>query len=73
MTDMDVIWNYLGISVNYDRTTRQMELDQSEYIDSLAKKYKVNEMRSFRTKNLNLYCVDDNPLTLLNFLQITED
>lgn len=58
MTDLGVITNYLvGISVNYDRQKRTMELSQSKYIESLAEKYHVANMRTFRTpmeKNLEL-------------------
>lgn len=57
MTDMGEISNYLGIAVKYNREARKMTLNQSDYIQSLAKKYRTDQMRTFRTpmeKNLNL-------------------
>lgn len=62
MTDLGQIKNYLGIAVKYDREARVMELDQSEYIESLAKKYRVDQMRSYKTpmeRNLELVYSDN--------------
>lgn len=57
MTDLGEIKNYLGIEVEYSRGARVMTLNQSKYINSLAEKYNVEQMRKSRTpmeKNLNL-------------------
>lgn len=57
MTDLGEVKNYLGITVKYDRQARTMTLSQEEYIASLAKKYRTDNMRTYRTpmeKNLNL-------------------
>lgn len=59
MTDLGPIKNYLGISVEYDVGLRTMKLSQSNYIQSLANKYQVADMRTCKTpmeKNLNLPC-----------------
>ncbi len=57
MTNLGPIKNYLGIAVNYDRNKRTMELCPMEYVNSLAEKYQVDDMRKFKTpmeKNLDL-------------------
>ncbi|KAK7590678.1 hypothetical protein V9T40_002291 [Parthenolecanium corni] len=57
MTDLGEIRNYLGIEVEYSRGAKVMKLNQSKYINSLAEKYQVGQMRKSRTpmeKNLNL-------------------
>ncbi|KAK7590538.1 hypothetical protein V9T40_002151 [Parthenolecanium corni] len=65
MTDLGCIRNYLGMSIEYNRQARIMKIDQAEYIRSLAAKYCVDNMRSYRTpmeKNLSLPfsdCVDE--------------
>lgn len=42
MTDMGNVNSYLGIQINYNKKKRIMALSQSKYIESLAKKFKVN-------------------------------
>ena len=57
MKDLGEIKTYLGININYDRRSGEMTLDQSEYIESLARKYNVEGSKLYYTpmeQNLSL-------------------
>lgn len=47
--DLGEIKNYVGIDIDYDRIKGIMELNQSEYIKSLAKKYDIENSKLYDT------------------------
>jgi len=57
MKDLGEVKTYLGININYDRKKNEMTLDQKNYIESLARKYKITESKLHCThmeQNLSL-------------------
>lgn len=57
MKDLGVIKTYLGINIDYNYNKGEMTLSQSEYIDSLAKNYRIVDSKLYNTpmeQNLNL-------------------
>lgn len=57
MKDLGRIKRYLGIDVNYNLYTQVMTLSQSEYIESLAHKYGIENSKLYKTpmeENLKL-------------------
>ena len=57
MKDLGIVQTYLGIKINYDHKTGNMTLDQSDYIDSLARKYDIVNSKLYSTpmeQNLSL-------------------
>jgi len=49
MKDMGEVKTYLGIKINYDCKNNKMILDQSKYIESLAKKYNIENAKLYKT------------------------
>jgi len=49
MKDLGEVNTYLGINIKYDYTKCEMTLDQSDYIESLAKKYNIVEAQLSHT------------------------
>lgn len=57
MKDLGMIKTYLGININYDYKNGELSLDQTKYIDSLEKKYDLQNSKLFKTpmeQNLKL-------------------
>jgi len=55
--DMGEVKTYLGIQIDYDCKNNKMTLDQSKYIESLAKKYNIENAKLYKTpmeQNLSL-------------------
>lgn len=49
MKDMGEIKHYLGINIDYDYERNVMTLDQKSYIESLAKKYQIENSKLYNT------------------------
>ena len=47
--DMGQIKTYLGININYGYNNNIMTLDQKDYIESLARKYDIENARLYVT------------------------
>jgi hypothetical protein len=62
--DMDVVKNYIGIDIQYDYSqTRTVTMSQESYIESLAKRYKIENCKLYKTPleiNLKLDKCDIN-------------
>ncbi|XP_070517912.1 uncharacterized protein [Cardiocondyla obscurior] len=57
LKDLGKIKMYLGINIIYDLNNNKMTLDQSDYIESLAKRYNIENSKTFQTpmeQNLKL-------------------
>ena len=57
MIDLGKVSTYLGINVKYDEKKNEMSLDQEKYIESLARKYQINQGKLYETpmeQNLKL-------------------
>jgi len=57
MKDMGKVKTYLGTEIDYDCKNNKMTLDQSKYIESLAKKYNIENAKLYKTpmeQNLSL-------------------
>lgn len=57
MKDLGEVKTYLGINIEHDRKNHEMTLDQSEYIESLGRKYNVENAKMYATpmeQNLQL-------------------
>lgn len=46
---MGEISTYLGINIKYDRSKSIITLDQENYINSLAKKYNIQNAKLYET------------------------
>lgn len=69
MKDLGIVKTYLGINIDYDHKKCKMTLDKKNYIESLAKKYKVTELKLYYTpmqQNLSLQPVQ-SASTYLNY------
>ena len=49
MKDLGQIKTYLGININYDCNENIMSLDQKDYIESLARKYAIENAKLYDT------------------------
>lgn len=49
MKDLGKIKEYLGITVDYDSCIKEMKLNQTKYIEALAKKYNLENSRLYNT------------------------
>lgn len=57
MKDIGEIKTYLGINIDYDYEKNIMTLDQKSYIESLARKYDIENSKMFATPmEQNLQC-----------------
>ena len=57
MKDLGQIKMYLGININYDCNENVMTLDQRGYIESLARKYEIENAKLYDTPmEQNLKC-----------------
>ena len=57
MKDLGKVNTYLGINIEYDVKKNEMTLDQERYIESLARKYQIEEAKLYETpmeQNLKL-------------------
>ena len=57
MKDLGKISMYLGINIEYDEKKNEMSLDQEKYIESLARKYEIEQAKLYETpmeQNLKL-------------------
>ena len=57
MKDLGEVKTYLGINIEYDHKKCEMKLDQNSYIESLAKRYNLENSKLYFTlmeQNLNL-------------------
>ena len=57
MKDLGKISMYLGINIEYDEKNNEMYLDQRKYIESLTRKYQIEEAKLYKTpmeQNLKL-------------------
>jgi len=57
LKDLGEIKTYLGINIMYDVNNSKMTLDQSDYIESLTKRYNIENSKTFQTpmeQNLKL-------------------
>lgn len=57
MKDLGKISTYLDINIEYDETKHEILVDQEKYIESLAKKYQIEEAKLYKTpmeQNLKL-------------------
>ena len=57
MKDMGQIKTYLGININYGYNNNIMTLDQKDYMESLARKYDIENTKLYATPmKQNLKC-----------------
>ena len=49
MKDLGEVKTYLGININYDYKNGKMTMDQSNYIESLARQYNIENSKLFNT------------------------
>ena len=49
MKDLGKVSTYLGIDVKYDEKKNEMSLDQEKYIESLARKYQIDQAKLYET------------------------
>lgn len=57
MSDMGEVSTYLGINVVYNKKEGSMTLDQKNYIESLARKYNIENAKLYKTPmEQNLKC-----------------
>ena len=49
MKDLGDVKDYIGINIDYDFCKHEMKLNQTKYIESLAKKYKVLDSKPYST------------------------
>jgi len=57
MKELGKISTYLGINIEYDEKNHEMSLDQEKYIESLARKYQIEDAKLYETpmeQNLKL-------------------
>ena len=57
MKDLGKVSVYLGINIEYDEKKNEMTLDQEKYIESLARKYQIEQAKLYETpmeQNLKL-------------------
>ena len=57
MKDLGKVSMYLGINIEYDKKKNEMSLDQKKYIESLEKKYEIEQANVYETpmeQNLKL-------------------
>ena len=49
MKDLGKVSTYLGINIEYDENKNEMSLDQERYIESLARKYQIEQAKLYET------------------------
>ena len=49
MKDLGEVKTYLGINIEYDHKKCEMKLDQNSYIESLAKRYNLENSKLYFT------------------------
>lgn len=49
MKDIGKVDNYIGITINYDQKNNKLTLNQTKYIESLIKKYKLENSKCYET------------------------
>ena len=57
MKDLGKVSMYLGINIEYDEKKNKMTLDQEKYVESLARKYQIEQAKLYETpmeQNLKL-------------------
>ena len=62
MKDLGKVSMYLGINIKNDEKKNEMSLDQKKYIESLAKKYQIEQVIVYETpmeQNLKLESAEE--------------
>ena len=69
MKDLGKVSTYLRINIEYDEKKNEMSLDQEKYIESLARKYQIEEAKLYETpmeQNLKLKSAEESNESLKN-------